>query len=108
MSSFLTWVSKIIGDAILGVTGGNIFLMVLFGILAFALALFRFNVSMPFALLASFFALAVLSQNLDNPLDVVLGTGSTGITFTLFLIVAALSGVLLWHLLVKKSQAGVG
>lgn len=108
MASFITWAIGVIQDGIIGVTGGNIFLQAILGLLGLNLLLWRFQVSMPVALLISFFALAVMSQTLNNPVDAILGTGATGFTTMLYLILVFMTGVLLWHLLIKKSQAGTG
>lgn len=108
MSSFITWAIGVIQDGIIGVTGGNIFLQAILGLLGLNLVLWRLQVSMPIALMISFFSLAVLSQTLNNPVDAVLGTGATGFTMMLYLVIVFMTGVLLWHLLFKKSGAGQG
>jgi len=106
MSSFLTYFSSVIGDGLIGATGGSIVLLILFGLLGFAFILWKLQVSMPVALLLSFFSLAVLSREFDSNIDPVFGLMNSSFSLMLFLIVVAVSGLLIWHLFMKKSQAG--
>lgn len=52
--------------------------------------------------------MAVASQTLNNPVDFVLGGAGGGFTQMLALTLIAATGILFWHLLFKKSQAGTG
>lgn len=105
---FLQWLAGVSGDGIVGVMGGNTFLIIAFFLFGLAYFLIQADVSMPFAMMISFFALGVLVSILDNPNDPILNTGAKGFGSLIFLILVAMAGVLMWHLFFKKSQAGVG
>jgi len=108
MSSIINWFAGLLGDSIVSITGGSITLMIIFGIIGMALVFWRLNLSMPFALMASFFIIGILSQTLNNPFDPVINSGETGLTMMIYLMLAFGTGMLLWHFFFKKSQAGVG
>lgn len=106
MASFLTWFSGVVQDGLVAVTGGSIFMMFTLGLLGFCLFLWRFQVSMPFALMSAFFVLGVATLTFSNPFDAVLG--SISIVHVLSGTLILMTGFLTWHLLFKKSGAGQG
>lgn len=107
MTDFLQWTLGQMSQGLVMSTGGNGLVLGLIPLFITSLLLFKAQATLPVSALIIFAELGIMSITMNNPGDPLFG-GATdnGAILSLYLLVVAMTGFLIYHFVFKRTNMG--